>query len=667
MTSTPRSRLTGNWLLLAALALTAFVYWPGLWGGWLFDDYPNIVENPGVRMTHVDVASLTRAALSSPSSVFKRPLTSLTFAANYLAEGLHPFGWKVVNLLIHLLNGLLVYVLARGLLELVRAPPDFSGDRAEKSHHGIVAACIAGAWMLLPINLTGVLYVVQRMESLANVFVLLGLIGYLAGRRRMLGATTAGNGDVTVRNQRIGLAQCAISLVLGTAIGITAKETAVMLPLYAFLIEWIVLGFRTSQSEAARPRRDRRVLALFALVLALPLAIGLAWLLPQVLSPESWATRDFTLRTRLLSETRIVVDYIFWTLLALPHWLSFYHDDFHVSTGLLHPWTTLASILVLAALVAAVFRLRQRAPLVALGIALFLGCHLLTATILPLELIYEHRNYFASFGLMLALVPLFAVPLSARLARVRWGVLGVALLAWTALTASTAYDWGNSLRLARDLAARAPDSPRAQYELGRSYIIASKYNPDSPYTPLVYPPLERAAELPDSSILPQQALIFFNARMHRPIKAAWWDSLIASLKRRKPGVQDESSLAALTQCAREQLCPLPGKRMQEAFEAAVSHPDTDARLWANYGDYTWNVLGDQEKGLALTERAVSVDPGEPAYHITLARMFIVLGELDKARAQVRALRNLNIGGRLDGSIRNLETRIHDARSSKEAS
>ncbi len=268
---------------------------------------------------------------------------------------------------------------------------------------------------------------------------------------------------------------------------------------------------------------------------------------------------------------------------------------------------------------------------------------------------------------MLALVPLFAVPLSARLARVRWSVLGLAVLTWTILTASTAYAWGNSLRLARDLAARAPDSPRAQYELGRSYIIASKYNPDSPYTPLVYPPLERAAELPDSSILPQQALIFFNARMHRPIKAAWWDSLIASLKRRKPGVQDESSLAALTQCAREQLCPLPGKRMQEAFEAAVSHPDTDARVWANYGDYTWNVLGDQKKGLALTERAVSVDPGEPAYHITLARMYIVLGELDKARSQVRALRNLNIGGRLDGSIKNLETRIDDARSSKEES
>ena len=649
--------------MMAALAITAFVYWPGLWGGWLFDDYPNIVENPGVHMTHVDVASISRAALSSPSSALKRPLASLSFAFNYLLEGMHPFGWKLTNLVIHLLNGLLVFLVARKLLALVRAPPGSSAEEhPERGNHGIVAACIAGAWMLLPINLTGVLYVVQRMESLANLFVMLGLLGYVSGRQRMLRHHTLHDPEASmVQTRRMGLVQCATSLVLATAVGITAKETAAMLPLYAFLVEWIVFRFERADDGTESPRKDRGIWVLFALVLALPFLLGMLWLLPQVLSPESWATRDFTLRTRLLSEARIVVDYIAWTLLALPHWLSFYHDDFHVSRGLLQPWTTLLSIAVLIAMVASVIRLRRRRPLIALGLALFLGCHLLTATILPLELIYEHRNYFASFGLMLALVPLFAVPLSARLARVRWGVLGTALLAWMLLTANTAYAWGNSLRLAKELATRAPDSPRAQYELGRSYIIASNYNPDSPYTPLVYPPLERAAKLPDSSILPQQALIFFNARMHRPIKAAWWDSLIASLKRRKPGVQDESSLAALTQCAREQLCPLPADRMQQAFEAAVSHPDTDARLWANYGDYEWNVLGHHERGLLLTQRAVAAAPKEPAYHITLTRMYIVLGEYGKAGQQIHELQKLDIGGELEGSIAELRHRLDRAR------
>src|SRR6185312_1105300 len=113
---------------------------------------------------------------------------------------------------------------------------------------------------------------------------------------------------------------------------------------------------------------------------------------------------------RLLSEARIVAEYIRWTLLPTPDALSFYHDNFRVSQGLLQPWTTLASIVFLSALVTLMLWLRKRQPLAALGIALFFGCQLLTGTILPLELIYEHRNYFASFGLLLAVVPILAAP-----------------------------------------------------------------------------------------------------------------------------------------------------------------------------------------------------------------------------------------------------------------
>ncbi len=124
-----------------------------------------------------------------------------------------------------------------------------------------------------------------------------------------------------------------------------------------------------------------------------------------MLGTGAWASRDFTLHTRLLSEARIVSDYIGWTLLPTPGALSFYHDDFAVSTGLLSPWTTLAGIALLASMAAMAVLVRHRRPLVALGLALYLGCHLLTGTVLPLELIYEHRNYFASFGLLLAVIP----------------------------------------------------------------------------------------------------------------------------------------------------------------------------------------------------------------------------------------------------------------------
>ena len=663
---------TGWWLLFVAIILTIAVYSTGLSGGYLFDDYPNIVENTGVQPHDASVSSLVRAALSSPSSEFKRPLASLSFAANYLASGLDPYWMKLTNLVIHLMNGVLIFLLARMLLsvtaEPVRSATAGSSPGADPRRIAVAAALIAAGWMLLPINLTGVLYVVQRMESMANLFVLLGLIGYIAGRRRMLDPASAtghamGALSLPFSPSLGGFMLCLISVTIPTAAGMLAKETAVMLPLYALLIEWLIFGFRMPQSgptyptpaEPMSPRRDRRIIGLFLLVLVLPIILGLAWLVPGVLKPETWASRDFTLTTRLLSEARIIVDYIAWTLLPTPDALSFYHDNFHISSGLLTPWTTLGSVLLLAGLIALTLWLRNRQPLAALGIALFLGCQLLTGTILPLELIYEHRNYFASFGLLLAVIPLLAVPRARPFALPRHALLAGLLLCWTALTALTAYAWGNPLRLAEDLASRAPESPRAQYELGRAYIIYSHYDPASPFTRLAYGPLEKSAGLRDSSILPEQALIFMNARMHLPLKEVWWDSMIAKLKAHKPGVQDESSLNSLTQCAREHHCDLPTNRMVEAFQAALSHSAPSARLLATYGDYAWNVLGDHTLGERMVEEAVEAGPSESAYQITLIRMLVAQGRTTEARVALKRLEALNIGGRLDQGL----TELHD--------
>ncbi|GAA0887990.1 hypothetical protein [Rhodanobacter soli] len=652
-------------VLIIACAVTLAIYWPGLSGGFLFDDYPNIVDNKAVQPVDASLPSLFAAALSSPSSEFKRPLASLSFAANYLVTGLDPYWMKLTNLIIHLLNGLLTFLLANTLLRSIPINQKNSGS--------IVAALIAGGWMLLPINVTGVLYVVQRMESLANLFVLLGLLGYVIGRRRMLGLTsTAPTTSSIARREWLrrlshfspstrGFILCLISISVPTAIGILAKETAVMLPLYALLIEWALFHFRKPQELSAPPeeggtktrRRDFRIVGMFLLVLVVPMVLGLARLLPGILKAETWATRDFTLSTRLLSEARIVVDYIVWTLLPTPGALSFYHDDFRISTGLLAPWTTLASIAVLAALIALAWWLRPRRPLAALGVALFLGCQLPTGTILPLELIYEHRNYFASFGLLLAIVPLLAVPRGRPFALPHHALLVGLMLCWTALTAFTAYAWSNPLRLAEDLAIRAPQSPRAQYELGRTYIIYSHYDPLSPFTKLAYAPLEKSAALPYSSILPEQALIFMNSRMHLPLKDDWWDSMIAKLKAHKPGVQDESSLGALTQCVREQHCDLPADRMIESFGAALSHPSPSARLLATYGDYAWNVLDDHELGERMTKEAVKISPNEPAYQITLIRMLAVQGRDAEAELALKKLTALNIGGRLDQDLSTL--------------
>jgi hypothetical protein len=619
-------------ILLVAMLLTSAIYSSGLSGGYLFDDYPNIIDNHAVQPTSASVPSLVGAALSSSSSEFKRPLASLSFAANYLVSGLDPYWMKLTNLLIHLLNGLLVFLLSRSLLRVTAKPAPWLANSspstllsAKTTPPSVVAAFIAMSWMLLPINLTAVLYVVQRMESMANLFVLLGLIGYVTGRHRMISTEgpVKSTRQFSVLDSRFVL--CLVSLTLPTILGILAKETAVMLPLYALLVEWLLFHFALPAGK-----RDWRVISLFLLVLLLPMVLGLAWMIPGILKPEVWATRDFTLHTRLLSEARIVTDYVGWTVLPMPNALSFYHDDFLISSGLLKPWTTLTSTFFLVALIASILRTRRTQPLLALGIALFLSCQLLTGTVLPLELIYEHRNYFASFGLMLAGIPLLAVPRGRFFSLPRHTLLAGLLFCWVGLTSITAYAWGNPLRLAQDLASRAPLSPRAQYELGRTYIIYSHYDPSSPFTRLAYQPLERSSALPNSSILPEQALIFMNARMHLPLKDVWWDSIVKKLKSHKPA-----------------------SRMIQSFEAALSHPDPSSRLLANYGNYAWNALNDHELGERMLVDAVTSAPNEPAYQITLIRMLIVTDQTAKARAALDRLETLNIGGRLNQAIAEL--------------
>ncbi|HVI55390.1 MAG TPA: hypothetical protein VM621_10090 [Luteibacter sp.] len=635
-----------GWLVFIVLAIVATaIYALGIHGGFLFDDYPNIVDNHGVQPADATVRSLIRSALSSPSSEFKRPLASLTFAANFLASGLDPVAMKITNVAIHLANGVLAFLLCRMILKVI------GDETADDRNSGITAAIVAGCWLLLPINLTAVLYVVQRMESLANLFVLIGLLGYVRSRIRMQHSASA-----------TGFWAAATSIVFPTILGLLAKETAVMLPLYALVIEFIVfrgLSLRPSSTGDAVVR-DKRIIGAYVLVLALPIAAGLAWILPGLLRPSGWSTRNFTLGTRLLTEARVVIDYVAWTIVPTPGALSFYHDDFAISSGFFAPWTTAASILALGATVVLAFATHRKAPTVSLGLLLYLACHLLTATILPLELVYEHRNYFASLGLMLAVVPLLApwsgYGKSAGIL-VRRTLLAALVVQFAAQLAILSHAWNSPLDLAQALAERAPKSPRAQYELGRTYIVLSHYDEQSPFTPLAYAPLERGAALKGSTILPEQALIFLNSRLGRPLKDAWWDSITSKLRENKVGVQDESALGALSDCMRQGLCHLPVGRMMDAYLAALSHESKSARLLAMYSDFAWNQLNDHELSVRVAREVVEVDGREPAYRISLINKLINLSRFDEARTQRDTLVTMNVGGAYDDDIARIDTAL----------
>jgi hypothetical protein len=661
------------WLLLTAAAIvTTIVYWPGVTGGWVFDDYPNIVDNAAIHISpgRSTLAAWVNAAISSPASALHRPLASITFAMNWMAGGGNPWPFKVTNIVMHLINGVLVFCLLLALLRFLTPPSRTEGKGLpliEKPAATRLALAVSTAWMLLPVNLMGVLYVVQRMESLCQIFVLAGLWAYLHGRWMMLTADNAGR-------DRQGFALAVSGILLGTVLGLTSKETAVLLPVFAFLAEWIVIGFGRSETatpsdsllhakgeeihplsqKAGTQRADKRIWTLFTVTLFVPAVLGFLWLLRSALRPASWSGRDFTLVQRLLTEPRVLVDYLHWTLLPNPMVLSLYHDEIVTSTGLLTPLTTLGAIVLLAALIVIAVWLRNRRPLVSLGIGWFFAAQLLTATIIPLELVYEQRMYFASIGVLLAVgALLLGLRWKIALPLLRGFLVTVALLWFAVATNLRAREWSNPLRLAVAEANRHPESPRAVYEAGRLLLITSNYasgkilDNASKY-------LRQAAAIPGSSSLPEQALIMIADHHKQGDDAEYWNSMIRKLRDQPTRQEDISALISLTNCYESDICKFDLSWLQRAYEAALSRPHPIARLDGAYADFQRDILHDDMQAEVYLARAVAGAPGESAYRIDLAALYARNGQTEKALEQIDALRRMNLAGRLDGQIATLE-------------
>lgn len=632
------SRAVHAWraaLLVALPVLVLLAYWPGVGGGYVLDDVQNIIRNAALHVRSLDADAWLAAAFSSPASLMQRPLAMLTFAANHYFTGLDPVPMKLTNIAIHALNALLVLGLARQLLAL--SARDIPEHRRDWS-----AAFVATAWALHPINLTAVLYVVQRMESLAHTFVFAGLLLYLAGRRRQLAGERHAWGLLLA-----GLLPC-------TALGLLAKESAVLLPLYAFLVELCVLGFRDGTG-----RRDAKLVATYLVVLLVPALLGLAWLLPGVTSDGALAIRDFTLAERLMTEPRVVLDYLRWSLLPDLGQMGLYHDDYPLSRGLLQPPSTVLAMLAIAALAGAALLWRARRPLVALGLLWFLGAQLLTATVIPLELVYEHRNYFASLGIALVLGDLL---LSGAMPR-RWRLAGMVaaslvLLAFGAATHLRAREWSSPVRFHVAEAAKHPGSPRATMALAATLVQATGYRPDSQFLPAAWQALAVARDVPGSGIAPHRAALVLAARTgtldeHR----TWWGDMRQRLRTQPLDMENINALILLTECAESDLCRFPAEEMLATYEAGLRDPP-DPVVLAVYGKYALHVLGDTALALDLWRRAAA--SGDVDLRYNLVRLLVDLGRDGEAREEIARLRRSGRFGQHEAMAAELEQRLDRA-------
>lgn len=422
--------------LLLAMLLAVAMYWTGLHGSFLLDDETNFAAVPEWLAGRTSLAEV----LQSGEGMFGRPLSMASFALSAWLGGYTPFAFKVGNLLVHLACGALLYLLIGRMA---------CRDERLRAHASAIAALVSAAWLLHPLQVSTVLYTVQRMAQLSVLCMLLGMWLYMVLRARL--------GQGHARGSVAGLFA---GILLLTAAGFLAKENAILLPALCLVLE---LGCFT---QAPRPRA---VKAFFGLGVLLPFLLGSAWfaLAPARLM-EAYVRRDFGWQERLLTQARALCDYLWQIVAPAPSRMGVHTDDFTLSTGLLAPSTTLVAIVVLLAITVMAWRLRQRISALFLGWGIFLVGHALESSILPLELYFEHRNYLPLAGVLYGLAGVVAFAAERlRAAGVRPArastALGVALIALLAFdTHSLARAWSSYERLAEHAATGHPDSMRAQ-------------------------------------------------------------------------------------------------------------------------------------------------------------------------------------------------------------
>lgn len=609
--------LVGGLLLLAAAA-----FWPGLYGDFLFDDYPNIVSNPRIHLTQLDAESLASAAAGYEFGPVGRPVATLSFAMNHYLGGLSPWGFKLTNLLVHLLNTLLVFALVRRLLTLAGQSP---GSRW--------AAAIALVWAVHPLQVSTVLYVVQRMEMLSLTFVLLALLVYLRGRAQQL------RGE----NGWPSLLACAPLMLLA----LLSKETGLLLPLFTLALELTLMRFGAADSRVSKALR-----VMYGAGLVLGVVAFVFLVLPAYLDPELFRFRGFTLVERLLSQTRALTLYLAQILLPSPVLMTFYYDAFPVSRGFVDPASTAISTTLLAALAGLATYARQRLPLFALGVFWFFASHAITSNVFPLELVFEHRNYFGLLGIVLAAVALvkkLSVGAGDSPPLLPVGALLVGLLALTLIRSAT---WGNPFNLAMDLAAKSPQSARASVDLGEQYMRLAGGDDESPFYQMAKSEFARGAVLPNASPLAEQALILLASSAGEAADDTWWRSFIEKLRTRPIGPQEVMAVTGLLE-QRERLKNFDDRRFNEAVSTLDKRTELPAHVHAAYGDYLLHRLGERENARTAFVKAVKASKQDPEF---AGRMIVTLmaeGETDIAKsALVEADRvGLSLPSRIDVQMR----------------
>lgn len=434
--------------LLLLLGLPLGFMFPGLFGPFLLDDLQTISPT---NIPQWDWHTFWRISLENETGPIGRPIAIMSFILNHLWLGSDAFDFKIINIFLHLFNGLLILK----LFGLLARYPQFPTSRW-------FAYFITLFWLIHPLQVSTALYPVQRMVLLSTLFTLLGIICYLKYRE-----------DIKSNSRKIWLLVCyGVCLPLA----ILSKETGILLPFYILALEGVGLKYYGLLAhEKYHLRHGHLGFCLLIIIGAL-----LYYWLKLDFFLATFAEKGYNIHERLLTQLHALIFYLKQSVMPKLGQMGLFHDDFRIIRQF-NPITLLYG-LVLLSLFCTIFILRRTNPLVSLGLAWFFVAHMIESTVLPLEMVFEHRQYFALIGILMAVAGIFIQVkpyLSSQLLqKIMYSFWGVLLIGFGLLCFLRSVSWSSSERFLHHAYVHHPQSARVHIEMAnwllesRSYFFA---------------------------------------------------------------------------------------------------------------------------------------------------------------------------------------------------
>lgn len=597
-------------LPICVFVIPFLVYCLGLPGGFEFDDGVNIVKNEHIRIQSLDYQSLKQAALSTNSGPLRRPAVMLSFALNYYFSQESVEAYKITNIAIHGLNALLVYFIT---CLIFQRTPGFS----EKKQ--LLAFGASLLWALLPINLTSVLYVIQRMVSLGGFFALLSILCWFAARIKI--------------EQRSSFPYVyGFLFIVNYILAVLCKETYILTGLLVILLEWVMFT-RNSRLENGLWAIQISILSVSLITLVFLLVYS-----PEIIAGD-YSHRPFTMLERLLTQSRAIVFYIWLILIPSNVRLGLYHDAFQVSHGVFDPVTTILSISALLLVFLYAFVNRQKNRILFLGVLWFFGWHLLESTFVSLELVHEHRNYLASIGVIWIVFFAFA-KLSDVVEHkpILYTLVSSVFLVNAAITSLRAEEWSDLVNHSLAEVEHHPHSVRASYQLGRVYLILYYASQEKELLYLSEKSFSNAARLSDYDLLPWFGIIRVGLLLEKDVSNTVRE-LSEKFETSKIPSSTIVALSDFQECLKEKQCNGLQDYYVDLIDALLRNNTLDksslSELFRLKASYISEVLGSYPLAFEVLREGVSVLPYDFHLRKSVLYYYVITGDKKNAEMELK--------------------------------